>query len=273
MDIAPGYSSFLFNQLLQTQFYSVNNGGLSINLNISNTTYINKAFINTNDFSNFQQDNVFNLHDPMEEPKSTNANLKKEEPITQPPNISQSVGDETPPSQSDTGKTESEPTTNTEKPHTSTISVNNSTINIQYTKDSIIISSPKLTQINNCTVNLGGSNGAPIPPSPPTRYQSTLFRLLLSQYSQNKDNAFSSINFTSCYNMRIYPELNMLECFGERELVNRNRRRLKHLLYGKHCNMGTLSTTLTLQPFFAHRAPPSLHARFCVIHTRCAFSF
>jgi hypothetical protein len=35
----PGYSSFLFNQLLQTQFYSVKHGGLSINLNLTEVSH------------------------------------------------------------------------------------------------------------------------------------------------------------------------------------------------------------------------------------------
>lgn len=47
-EFVPGYSSFLFNQLLQSQFYTVSNGGLSININLADRNYSNTASNNNN---------------------------------------------------------------------------------------------------------------------------------------------------------------------------------------------------------------------------------
>lgn len=182
-DIVPGYSSFLFNQLLQRQFYNPNTltiNNINYNGNHHTTPVIySSSVIATPAYPNNQYKNI----------SIENVNINN----TNNSNNTQIINHRS-------------------NGTTATTSITSSDRNKKI-KISSVTSSPTLT----------------------THYQSALFNQLLSSYQSPKE---SNNDNTIARPISIYPELDLLEIFGERELVARNRQRLKELLFSKKCNFG-----------------------------------
>eukprot|EP00026_Physarum_polycephalum_P004733 Phypoly_transcript_04756.p1 GENE.Phypoly_transcript_04756~~Phypoly_transcript_04756.p1 ORF type:complete len:508 (+),score=75.92 Phypoly_transcript_04756:526-2049(+) len=176
-EFVPGYSSFLFNQLLQTQFYSVNHGGRSINLNLSN---------------------------PLSPPLST---------IPDHPNIPRAVLVE-------------EHITPILSPRLppQNVSVNN-TSNNSNSKPNVNNNGNNNNSVNNSTNSTSAG------------YKSIVFQQALADQQKKYNRKFER---DVRVHVPVYPEIDLLESFGEREIVRRNKRRLQSLLYSTRCNLDVL---------------------------------
>jgi hypothetical protein len=178
-EFVPGYSSFLFNQLLQTQFYSVNHGGISINLNLSG---------------------------PLSPPPSIpDVNIPRAvlvgEHITplSPFHSPAHSGELLPPLQTKNNTQRNEPVNNGNNNNNNNVNNNNTTTS--------------------------------------TRYKSTVFQRAIAE-QQKIYNRMFDINTRGYVNK--YPEIDLLEFFGEREILKRNKRRLQAILYDTRCNIGII---------------------------------
>lgn len=180
-EFVPGYSSFLFNQLLQTQFYSVNHGGLSININLDRN--------NTNTLPTTKTDSNVSL-----------SPLIAAEPhvITSSPTHAHRT------------------TTSTNTQTTSTVNNAKPVENVSMKKE--------VNSVQN-------------------QYKSGVFQQVLAKQKDNYNKYFD--NETRVH-IPVYPEIDLEEFFGEKELIHMNKRRLQSLLYDSWCNLGTNQHTFKL---------------------------
>lgn len=189
-EFVPGYSSFLFNQLLQTQFYSVNRGGLSISRNLTDDKQIQYA---TNLPIN---NNVISLTSIIATEQTNTLTHSFS-------SVSKSL------------------------PQTTITNVDKSNNNVEN------------VQANNNSVNNGN-------------YESQLFHDTITKQRDQYNKQFEvHIKYTP-----MYPEINLLEFFGERELVKKNKKRLESLLYAPHCNIDILK--LYSQKYVPHELRPMI---------------
>lgn len=197
-EFVPGYSSFLFNQLLQTQFYSVNQGGLSININLADRNQSNPSSV----LPAKSDGNVLSL-----------SSIIAAEPhvITSSPTLAH-----IPPNSYTT------PVTLNSQP------IDNVNMKIK-------------NEVNN--VNSNNSNKNSNNNSSTTLYKSSVFQQLLAT-QKNPDNKYfeREVRFYE----PIYPAIDLLEYFGEREVVELNKMRLQSLLYDDWCNLGNITHDNTI---------------------------
>jgi hypothetical protein len=182
-EFVPGYSSFLFNQLLQTQFYSVNHGARSINLNIAKPLSPSLSTI-------------------PDHPNIPRAVLVEEHitPILSPRLL---------------------PQQNVNNTSNTSNNTNNNSSNNDVHKNN-----------KNANNNVNNNNNNSIP----TNYKSTVFQQALADQQKKYNRTFER---EVRGHVPVYPEIDLLEFFGEREIVKRNRRRLQSTLYSTKCNLGT----------------------------------
>lgn len=177
-EFVPGYSSFLFNQLLQTQFefnYSVNNGGLSININLADgsrnyTNPINNAI--SSSLSHVISAGLKNSNDNITSPKLAHT--------------------------------------------TKNVNKNNTNSNVKS---------------NNVHNNNNKDNN-----DDKMQYESYIFQELISN-QREQDKLMKQFEIPSKH-IPMYPEIDLMEFFDEKELIRRNKKRLEELLYAPNCNLG-----------------------------------
>lgn len=215
-EFAPGYSSYLFNQLLQRQFYSTSTQpGFGISLNINNITF------NTNNATSIREYTFINGENNNVSVQITGAGVVKQE----------SKG------QRATSPSSSQENINASVPNPGLEDGNGQGI------DSV---GPETVVVQN--IDSGDDSGGDSPRlSLPLRYRSALFQQLLTQNDNKEDKIIEDvINLRTSGSHKLnYPVINLLEAFGETELIKKNKKRLQGFLYSKRCHKGVFKHQYT----------------------------
>jgi hypothetical protein len=216
--IPPAYSSFLFKQLLQNQYCTsspaTDNTGLGYSLNINNITFNTVNLCQIQDFTliNGQTNGFF-------------MNITPTPPSSPPSKPYRETYQPTPPKQP-----EPERPTSPKAEESSEGSAN--TPDAPSESPSPIITTPPSPPNDS---NDDNDSFDPLKP-----YQSTFFRTLLSSQQNKVDDVVPEELFKLAPTTPIYPVINLLEVFGEQEMVKRNKRRLQSMLYGDECKIATM---------------------------------